>query len=427
MKLMILLAAAVLVAQPLLAQPVTLGELHDAAHAADPRLRQLELEVEQSELRLRNLAAERRPALAVEAQIQYQSDVLQFPFASPGGAPVQPPKDTYDASVRLEQSIIDPTLRSRLAAERARLGEALSRIETALFPLRLEVNEAFFAAVSLQQREAQIDAGITDLEARLRDARVRVEEGAALPSEPASIEAALLARRQDALQIRAQRRAALGRLSELTGKEIALDQPLSIPDLEERVRNARSRLRELRERPEYEQFSRTRDRLEAQKELLRGQDEPRLFAYGRAGIGKPGLNLLNDGFDAYWIAGLRLQWKPWNWGVSDRERRVLELQQEAIESEESAFDRMLGRSLQSDLATIDQLDEVLALDRQIVALRELIDRETKVRYGERVVTAAEMVDKNTDVLEARILRAVHEVDLAQARARLLTLLGLETR
>jgi hypothetical protein len=44
-----------------------------------------------------------------------------------------------------------------------------------------------------------------------------------------------------------------------------------------------------------------------------------------------------------------------------------------------------------------------------------------------VVTAADYVDKQTDVLEARLLRATHRVERAQAQARFLTVLGLEVR
>jgi phage terminase Nu1 subunit (DNA packaging protein) len=41
------------------------------------------------------------------------------------------------------------------------------------------------------------------------------------------------------------------------------------------------------------------------------------------------------------------------------------------------------------------------------------------------VTAAEYVDRQTDVLEARIARARHRVERAQAQARFLTTIGLE--
>jgi hypothetical protein len=42
-----------------------------------------------------------------------------------------------------------------------------------------------------------------------------------------------------------------------------------------------------------------------------------------------------------------------------------------------------------------------------------------------VVTAAEYVDKSTDVLTARLVRIQHRVELAQARTTFLTTLGVE--
>ncbi|MGZ8866996.1 MAG: TolC family protein [Thermoanaerobaculia bacterium] len=428
MRRFLLLFAAALMPALAAAQPIDLGALQDAARSTDPRLQQLQLESEQLELRLANIVAERRPSLAVEGQAQYQSDVIQIPLRSPDGSPLSsPPKDTWDASIRLEQTILDPSLRARLAAERARLAEAIARVETALYAIRQEVNEAFFAAASLQEREAQIETAITDLEARLDETKIRVAEGAALPSDAATIEAVLLARRQDKLQLRAQREGALGRLEELTGRTITVADELALPDHSAATALALAEVGEVRSRPEYEQFARSRDRLAAQVDIVETRTEPRITAYGRAGYGKPGLNPLSTGFDTYLLAGIRLQWKPWDWGVAARERKQLELQRQTVESEEAAFERNLRKSVQNDIASIAKLTEVLDLDARIVELRELIERETRSRYEERAVTAAEMVDKTTDVLEARLLRAVHQVELAQARARLLTVLGLEAR
>lgn len=413
-----------LISVPVWAQEtLRLETLEQQARNADPRVRQLELEAARTDLSLRNIAAERRPSFSVEGQAQYQSDVPQLPFA---GAP-SIPKDTYDASVRVDQSILDPSVRARAAIERARLAETQAGIHTALYALRQEVDEAFFTAALLQEREAQIATTITDLEARLSEAKARVREGAALPGDAASIEATLLLRQEDVTQLRANRRAALARLSELTGRPITAVDVLTWPDLGGAVADARKRLEDLRLRPEYERFARVRDRLEAQKDIFVAQEKPRFSAYGRAGYGQPGINFLNGGFDTYWLAGVRVQWKPWNWGTAAREQKALELQEESIKADEDAFTKSLRKSVQNDVATVDYLQEVLALDERIVALRELIERETRARFNEQVVTAADYVDKTTDVLEARLARATHRVELAQARARLLTILGVEVR
>ena len=53
--------------------------------------------------------------------------------------------------------------------------------------------------------------------------------------------------------------------------------------------------------------------------------------------------------------------------------------------------------------------------------------ETRARYTEGAVTSAEYVDRQIDVLGARLTRAIHRTELAQARARVLTTLGIEVR
>lgn len=414
-------------ASPIAAQDsLHLGALHRAATDADPRLRQLELQQSQSELRLRNLAAERLPAFLLEGVAQYQSDIVTVPLRSPSGQPLlEPEHEIFDARLNVQQSIFDPSLAPRRAMEHAQLAEAQARVRTSLFALRQEVNDAFFAAALLQERAAAIASTITDLERRLGEAAIRVREGAALPSDTAALRAALLQRRQESLEIRANRGAALARLAVLRGTPIADNAPLVLPVLADAVVLIRDSLAALRTRPEYEQFARSRDRLTRQESVVTASTQPRLSAFGRAGYGRPGLNMLGNEFDTYWLAGVQVQWAPWTWGRTRREREALAVQRRLVATEEAAFGEALRRGIQVDLAAIDRFDSTLAIDREIVALREQIERETQVRFGEGVVTAAEYVDRSTDVLDARVAYAVHRVEQAQARARLLTTLGLE--
>ena len=59
--------------------------------------------------------------------------------------------------------------------------------------------------------------------------------------------------------------------------------------------------------------------------------------------------------------------------------------------------------------------------------REDILAETRLRFGENVVTSAEYVDKQTDVLAARLAKASHRVELAATVARYFTTIGAEVR
>jgi outer membrane protein TolC len=135
--------------------------------------------------------------------------------------------------------------------------------------------------------------------------------------------------------------------------------------------------------------------------------------------------MLNDGFQGYWLAGVQVQWAPWNWNATARDREALTLQQDIVAADEAAFAASTRRAVERLLADMERLEAALRTDDEIIALRERIERETRRRFEEAVVTAAEYIDRRNAVLAARTARVTHDVELAQARARYLTTIGVE--
>jgi outer membrane protein TolC len=404
-----------------------LGLLQGDAVRRDPRARQLDLLAAQSALRLRSLHTEWLPRLDVAALAQHQSEVATLPFPGPAGAALSLPKDVYDAHLGVRQPIFDPGIGVRREVEDAELAESQAGVRSSLFTLRQSVADAFFTALLLEAQRAELGAGVSDLEAQLRVAGERVAGGVALPSDTAALQAELLRRRQSLSELAADRSAALAVLGDLTGRRVGEQDTLVLPDLAAEVAEARGALEAARARPEYAQFARTRDLLDSRRAEIGRRDWPRLSAVGRAGFGRPGLNPLGREFGGYWLAGVQLEWSPWDWGRAGRERQALAIQQEIVATEEAAFTEGVHRGVVRDLATVDRLQQALEADDAIIALREAVLRETRVRFGEGVIASAEFVDRETDVLTARFARATHRVELAQARARFLTLIGVEVR
>ena len=403
-----------------------LATLQQATRARDPRSRQIELLASQSALRLENLRAERLPSLSFDAQTQYQSDVPHIPVSIPGGLTIPlPPHDTYDSRLGAQQRLFDATIGARRSVEQAQLAESQARVRTTLYTLRQTLNDAYFAALRADAQIGEVQASVRDLEAQLAVARARVREGSALPSEQNALDAELLRRRQAITELGAAKRAALAIVADLVGAPVDTSAALIVTDPAAEAAEARAAIDRLRARPEYEQFAKSREVIARQEDARAAQDRPRISAFGRVGYGKPGLNPLNDTFDSYWFAGVQLQWTPWSWGTSRREREVLAVQREIVALDEAAFTEALRRGVEQDIATIDRLVASLATDDEIIALRERIAAESRARFGESVITSAEYIDRETDVLSARTARAVHRVELAQARVRLLTTLGLE--
>ena len=404
-----------------------LMELQAAAVRSDPRGAQVDLHRSATELRLAVLGSERLPQLGLNGWASHQSDITSPTFNLPGTSFPDLPKTRWESTIDVQQLLYDGgRISRRRDLERARLAEAEAEVRTELYGLRSEVNSAFFAAFLLQQRSAEFDALIADLDARLAAVRARVDAGTALRRDAAEVEAERVRALLQRDEARARRRAALATLAELTGRRLDTTTVLLLPveapetgqpgDLIESVGT--------RLRPEFERFRQSRLRLDREAELARTENQPRVAAFGQAGVGLPGLDQFRTSTDAFYRAGIRVDWQPWTWRSGGRTAEAIRLEQRILEREEEAFARTLVRRGISDLEDIERLAAALEEDRHIIALRADIERQARLQHDEGAITTAEYVDTRTDVLEARLELQRHRVELAQARARYLLTIGV---
>lgn len=439
---MVMLVSAVqAVRAPLTAQPatrlettrviagmdtVTLRKLQRLAESTDRRAAQLELLTDQSRLRLATIRREQWPSLTLTGSAQYLSDVPSLGIVLPGGGAVpSPSKDQYDSYLSVQQPVFDPTRRARMTVERAQVAESQARVRAALWQQRLLVSNAFFAIKMFDAQQNTISAVLADLSERRAAAAERVAAGAALPSETDLLDAELARQRQALEQTTANRDATRDVLADLVGQPIAPNAvlvatddhtPLTMPVLDT-----------LRARPEYAQFDRTRDVLAAQRDVIAARDLPRLSVFGRGGYGSPGLNPLGRSFDTYFTTGIQLQWTPWNWGHTNRDQQLLTLQEQVLASDEAAFTGSIRRAALADLGTINALERALASDDTIIAIRERVVREARLRHDEGELTSAEYVARLTELQTAQLDRETRRIRLQQAREHYLTITGHEVR
>ena len=259
--------------------------------------------------------------------------------------------------------------------------------------------------------------------------RSQVRNGAALAGDTAAMQAEILQAGQRRDELAADRRAALGVLARLTGRKVGPDDVLALPELADHVRAARGSEATAAPSeagpPEFDVLAREREVLDRQEGLTGTERLPKLVAFGMAGYGKPGLNLLGDGFDTYWRAGVQFEWAPWHWGTVSREKEALDLRRQIVATEEEALSRRLDRAVQEPLATMDRLQAALDSDRRIIELRSQLERQAAHQLEEQVITPARYIDIRDDLYDARDAWQTHRVQLAEARARYLTTLGLE--
>jgi outer membrane protein TolC len=407
------------------ADTLQLAQLQAEALAHDPRADQRTVLAQGAALRQAEIRRQWRPQLSLGGTLSHQSDVTFLPLRLPGTSVPVPPRDRWQAVADVQQLLYDGgAARRRMAVEGARLAEGDAGVTAALHPLRDEVTRAFFDAALLASRDAELSALAGDLAQLLEDTRVRVREGAALPRDSAQVRAAWRRATGAVEEARSGRAAALAVLGQLTGRILAPDQPLALPDGSSRLAALRRTPAEaLRERPEYARFARARARLREEGALASVENRPRVVAFAQGGMGRPGLNQFQVTPDEFWQAGVRVEWRPYTWGSASRTREQLALQARLLDTEERALAGALSRAVAGALAEVDRLRRQLEEDVEVIALREEVLRAAEVQHREAMITAAELVELRTDLLEARLTRERHRIDLARAEARILDTLG----
>ncbi len=403
-----------------------LTSLQEAAVRADPRAGQLDLLSSATDLRVAAIASERLPQIGLNAWASHQSDITRVAIDLPGAAIPTPARNRWQSTLDLEQLLYDGGNNSRRRElERARQAESAAGVHVVLYGLRSEVNAAFFTAFLLQQRSAEYDALLTDLDARLAAVRARVEAGTALGRDAAEVEAERVRAMLLRDEARATRRASLAMLSALVGRQIDTTAVLVLPREEPENREVLTpvQLASLRLRPEFERLLHARTRLEREAALTGAENRPRLSAFGQAGVGLPGLDQFRTTSDVFWQAGLRLQWRPWTWNSAGRNAAALRTQQRALEQDEQALAKTLAREVVIHLEEIKRLATALGEDERVVALRTEVERQARAQHEEGTITTADYVETRTNVLEARLILQRHRVELARARATYLITLG----
>ena len=187
-------------------------------------------------------------------------------------------------SAALRSAAIQP----RRALARAELAESQARVRTALFALRQEVNDAFFAAALLQEQRGALDGDDRPTSRRACARQPACAKARRCRRDAAAIEATLLQRRQqDRRAAREPRARALARLATLTGRPIRCRRRLDVARPRATRGAARDALTSSARGPSTSS-SRARDRVAAQQDGDEAQRTAAGVGIRPRGYGRPG-------------------------------------------------------------------------------------------------------------------------------------------
>jgi outer membrane protein TolC len=390
---------------------VSLAECYHLTRENYPNLQQAGIWQEITQLKKENLKTGYLPQVSLNGQATYQSDVTKIDIELPNISIPTVSKDQYKAYAEFRQTLWDGGLTAANAQlEDALLKSHLSELEVELYKLNEQVAQAFFTALVVEKQTEVVNAQKKVLTEKLASAESAIRNGMAEKTAALEIKAEILNLEQHKIQLVAAKNSAIQMLSILTGK--AINQDFEFVFTEKPVLPG-----ENLSRPEQVLFSNQITQLETQMNLLDKSRNPKLFGFGQAGYGKPGLNMLKNEFDTYYLVGVGLSWNVFDWNKTSRQKQVLTLQQEMIQRQEETFSQNIQLLLAQQKVQISKLETMLKTDLELIELRTEITKSAASKLKNQFLSTSDYIRELQSETVAKLNLELHKIQLNEAKEK----------
>ena len=403
-------------------QELSLDCCQSMARRNHPLLRQAGIIDEISALRQQNIQVSNLPQFDLTARASWQSEVTKIALNLPGGAGPEPlSKDQYKAYLDIRQKLYDGGVeKKREALEEADRLVSRQQNETDLYKIKETVNTLYFNALIIQENLRIVDLKKETLNERIKTVSSGVNNGVLLPNDLDQLRAEKLLTDQQETELKSTRQVALALLEIVTGTTITEQTTFAKPTISNTARNIDL------QRPEIELFTLQKLKLDKSSEVLANSRKPYVYAFGQAGYGRPGLNMLNNNFADWYMVGAGLSWNLWDWHKTRREKATLKLQQNIIETNLDQFNRSLKMSLKQEENNSQKLKDLINTDEQLVTIKDQISKRSATALENGAITSADYIRDLNALLQAKANLETRKVQLVQASVNYQTIKGEPT-
>ena len=392
-------------------QVLTLEECLTLAETNYPLARQKVLLEQQFQSEVNVLELQKLPKLDLNAQSTYQSEVTRIPIELPN-ADIQPPnKDQYRATLDVNQLIYNGgSIAANARLKQAELKTRQQEVEVTIYQVKERVNGTYFKVLLLQEQEKLLDSKMEILQERAKEAVSAIRNGMALPSSNQLLQAELLLLEQQKIHLKYERKKALENLSSLIFKNIALSDTLLKPEI---LLASNTPLN----RPELKLFEYKAQQLDISKELIDKEKSPSLMGFAQAGYGNPGLNMLDNSFQEFYMVGLKFNWRLFDWGKNQEKKLGVEALKQVVATEKETFVLNNEIQLQEAWEDISKYKEILEQDAAIVNLREEVIASNTSQFQNGTITSSAYIIDLNKLYDAKINQKLTEIQLVMSQAK----------
>lgn len=369
--------------------------------------------------KIKNINTNWLPAVGFNAQVTYNSETVDFSKIMKGiPVTIEPlPLDQYKVWADINQQIFDGGMgKAQKAVERATYGAEIYQTEIDLLSVKQQLSQLYFSILLAMKSREIVQVSLNDLKERKKAIQSGVEHGVLLPEDLLAIEAEEMNLEQNISELDISKRQLLKSLSILIDTTVTENAVLLEP-IEQVSYDTQMN------RPEFLLFEKQKEKLDAGKELIKSADMPKLYAFSQAAYGRPGYNMVSRDFHGFFSVGAGLKWNFLNFGDSKRQKQLLELQKELIDTKSESFHDYLSIQMESEKSSVAKYNEQMIVDGKILQIRITIAEASFAKLSKGVITSAEYISERDAEMMARLQMETHRILRLQALYNLNILLG----
>jgi outer membrane protein TolC len=278
-----------------------------------------------------------------------------------------------------------------------------------LYQLKQQINQLYFSILLVQKSELLLKAKQTQLEAKLKEVVSGIKYGVILPSSDKVLEAELLKISQQFQELDSNKAALIGTLSSLIKKPLEASTLFQNPLIETQLQNDLNR-------PELELFQLKKEEIAQSETLISKQNAPKLLGFATGGYGNPGLNMLDNSFQAFYTVGVKLNWNVFDWNSKNKQRKSLAINKDIIDTEAEAFKLNTNIELNKQQKEIEKIEGFIASDEAIINLRKEVLQTADSQLKNGVITSSAYITELTNLYEDENTLVRHKIQLQLAKA-----------
>lgn len=398
-------------------QKLSLAEAYDLSQKNYPAVKQKDLVKRTVAISVENLQKGFLPQFSLSGQATYQSDVTKIPVSLPGLSIESPSKDQYKLVADVSQLIYDGGMtKEQKALQQLNATVEDQKVEVELYKLRERINQLYLSILYLDEQLKQVDLVKADIQTGIKRVEAQVQNGVAFKSNLNMLKAELLKTEQRSIEVKASKKGLVDALSLFIGQELGesvqLEKPVSASVVTIEI-----------VRPELKLYSEQQKFIGQQEKLITTKNLPKASLFAQGGYGRPGLNMLLNDFDFFYIGGIRLNWSLGGLYTKKKEKELVSINKKMVEVQKETFLLNTNSLLKQQQAEIDKLQKLVVSDNEIISLRKSVTDAAKAQLENGVITANDFLKEVNAEDQARQTLITHQVQLLQAQINYQTILG----